>query len=126
PSPIQVPGLSGITAIGAGAQSTIALKNDGTVWRWGNCPWSGSQPTPQQVPGLSGVSIISTAGYYDSVVVKNDGTIWRWWNTDYNTIPVQIADTPLSINFTGNGSGSVSLSTGGSYSSNTNLMVPGN
>jgi alpha-tubulin suppressor-like RCC1 family protein len=33
--PVQVPGLSGITAIAAGAFFNLALRNDGTVFVWG-------------------------------------------------------------------------------------------
>lgn len=35
-TPLAVPGLSGITAIAAGAAFSYALASDGTVWAWGN------------------------------------------------------------------------------------------
>jgi hypothetical protein len=34
--PVQVSGLSGITAIAGGGAHSLALKNDGTVWGWGS------------------------------------------------------------------------------------------
>src|SRR5206468_11465878 len=36
PSPAQVSGLSGVTAIAAGWYHSLVLRNDGTVWAWGN------------------------------------------------------------------------------------------
>ncbi|HEX8437973.1 MAG TPA: hypothetical protein VF697_22880 [Archangium sp.] len=36
PAPVQVPGLSGVTAITAGGYHTVSLKGDGTVWAWGD------------------------------------------------------------------------------------------
>jgi alpha-tubulin suppressor-like RCC1 family protein len=35
-TPVQVTGLTGITAIAAGAYHSLALKDDGTVWAWGD------------------------------------------------------------------------------------------
>jgi alpha-tubulin suppressor-like RCC1 family protein len=34
-TPAQVPGLSGITAVGAGMAHSLAVATDGTVWAWG-------------------------------------------------------------------------------------------
>jgi alpha-tubulin suppressor-like RCC1 family protein len=34
--PVQVSGLAGVTAIGAGAAFSLAVKSDGTVWAWGS------------------------------------------------------------------------------------------
>lgn len=37
--PLQIPGLSSITAIDAAKTCSVAIRNDGTVWEWGvNCP----------------------------------------------------------------------------------------
>ena len=60
-TPVQVSGLTGITAISAGDFNTVALKNDGTVWAWGH-NYSGQlgdgtttdRYTPVQVSGLTG------------------------------------------------------------------------
>ena len=34
--PVQVSGLTGITAIAEGRDHSLSLKDDGTVWTWGN------------------------------------------------------------------------------------------
>ncbi|NLI74764.1 MAG: regulator, partial [Euryarchaeota archaeon] len=78
-SPVQVPGLTDVTAITAGYYHSIALKSDGTVWAWGlnNYGQLGignttDQHSPVQVPGLTDVTAI-TAGHYHSIALKSDG-----------------------------------------------------
>lgn len=81
PSPQRIPGLSGINAIAAGTNHTLALQN-GTVWTFGNnenrqlgrTTTSGS--TPGQIPNLTNVVAIAADGDY-TVVLKNDGTVWE-------------------------------------------------
>jgi hypothetical protein len=58
------PGLSGVGAIAAGLNHTVALKRDGTVVAWGlNASWT-TLP-----PGLSGVSAIA-AGDFHTVAIR--------------------------------------------------------
>jgi alpha-tubulin suppressor-like RCC1 family protein len=73
-----------MTAISAGNNFTVAVKNDGTVWAWGsnsNGQLGNGTTTdshiPLQVSGLSGMTAIS-AGNNFTVAVKNDGTVWAW------------------------------------------------
>ena len=67
PTPIRIPGLTGITDIASSSFYTgYALRNDGTVWAWGYNGVSDlglghtiAQPAPVQIPGLNNVLKIS-------------------------------------------------------------------
>lgn len=82
--PVQVSGLTGITAIAGGAYHSLALKKDGTVWAWG---YNGSGElgngnntntlVPVQVSGLTGVTAIACGNSF-SIVIRNDSTVWTW------------------------------------------------
>lgn len=120
PSPVQVTGLSGVIAINAGYNHSLALKSDGTVWAWGYNYLGGlgdgintSRYTPAQVKNadntpLSDVIAIST-GLEHSLALKSDGTVWTWGYNGYGGLgdgtttnryrPVQVKNadnTPLS------------------------------
>jgi PASTA domain/Regulator of chromosome condensation (RCC1) repeat len=67
-------GLSGVSAVAAGSQFSLALKNDGTVVAWG-CAFNYGQCN---VPsGLSGVTAIA-AGHFHALAAKGDGTVVAW------------------------------------------------
>jgi alpha-tubulin suppressor-like RCC1 family protein/subtilisin family serine protease len=84
--------LDGIIQIAAGAYHSVALKNDGTVWAWGNnesgqlgdgttiTRWS-----PVQINNLTNVIAIS-AGFNFNTALKSDGTVWAWGNNDYGQL----------------------------------------
>ncbi|WP_240416785.1 fibronectin type III domain-containing protein [Paenibacillus periandrae] len=81
--PVQT-GINDVIRIGAGNEHSIALKNDGTVWTWGNNRYGqlGNETTvkqilPVQVSGLSNIREI-VAGRSHSVALKSDGTVWTW------------------------------------------------
>jgi alpha-tubulin suppressor-like RCC1 family protein len=75
-TPVQVSGLSGVTAIAAGLAYSLAVKSDGTAWAWGNNSAGVPSYTPVQVSGLSGVTAIAAGTH--SLALKSDGTAWAW------------------------------------------------
>jgi alpha-tubulin suppressor-like RCC1 family protein len=87
-SPTQVSGLSDITKIAVETFQRLALKNDGTVWVWGDNNINGAigvegilpsikTQTPSQLVGLTNVIDIKTS-FYLSYALKEDGTVWVW------------------------------------------------
>jgi alpha-tubulin suppressor-like RCC1 family protein len=76
--PVQTINLTGAIAVGAGEYDSLALKGDGTVWRWGlNYTTNVGGSTPSQMAGLT--DVISIAGCFShSLALKNDGTVWAW------------------------------------------------
>jgi alpha-tubulin suppressor-like RCC1 family protein len=85
-TPIQVPGLTGITKIAAGEWFSVALRSDGTVWAWGTGDLgefgngsTANSPSPQ----LAAISqVTSIAAGYDAVyavrTVGTTATLWDW------------------------------------------------
>jgi len=88
-TPVQVSGLSGISAIGAGSGHSVALKSDGTVWAWGHNAYNqlGDGTTtnrfvPVQVMASSSTTFGAVAsisvGYQFCIVQQNNGSVWTW------------------------------------------------
>lgn len=120
--PTQVPGLTGVTALAGSPESepiAYALKNDGTVWAWGNGSHGGlgngstaTTLTPVQVSGLTGIVAIGAAagaGY----AIDGDGNLWAWGDnsegllgngtTTTQTTPVQITTLHNVVAVSGDG-----------------------
>ena len=96
PQPTAMPGLAGVIGIAAFVHGGAALRDDGTVWMWGEDregllatgaltkSWeSGKQLfTPRRVAGLDGVTQIA-GGSKHMLALKSDGTVWVWGANKY-------------------------------------------
>lgn len=82
--PAVVSGLSGIVAVAAGYEHSLALSSTGEVWSWGGNSWgqlgSGStaaRTAPARVAGLPSIARVA-AGAYHSLAVSTTGKVWAW------------------------------------------------
>ena len=86
-TPVQINGLSNVTAISAGYYHSLFLKSDGTVWACGGNFYgqmgtllsfpispSNTTSTPVQV-FFPWPAIAISAGFWNSVILKNDSTV---------------------------------------------------
>ena len=106
-SPVSVMGLTGVTAVAAGWNHSLALKSDGTVWAWGynargqlgdGTTVNRSLPVP--VSGLLNIVAIA-AGSDHSLALRNDGIVFAWGYNAYGqlgngtsldrTLPTQVS-----------------------------------
>ncbi len=77
-TPVQVSGLTDITAIASGGNHVAALAADRTVWRWGHLAQTTSvTPVPEQVNGLPPIVAVASGGNH-TLAVDAGGTVWAW------------------------------------------------
>ena len=76
-TPIKVENLSDVVQIACNYRRSFALKNDGTVWSWGDYDNEGYSltPTKMEMPGKV-VQISATWNRY--AVLLEDGSVWRY------------------------------------------------
>ncbi|NBV84714.1 MAG: hypothetical protein EBS01_00255 [Verrucomicrobia bacterium] len=120
--------------VAAGANHTLAVKRDGTLWAWGQNWYSQlgvgdsyNRNAPTQVGSARNWSAIS-AGEQFSVALRRDGTLWVWGNIyglSYGT-PTQLdARTDWASISAGRNHVLALTRTGSPTSSPTPVLVPG-
>jgi alpha-tubulin suppressor-like RCC1 family protein len=131
-TPLQVSGLSEVSAISAGGLHSLALLGNGTVMAWGAnqfgqmgngtetgsdvpvavCAAGTTGPCPTG-PFLSGVTAIST-GFYHSLALLSNGTVMAWgWNgyrqlgngTASSNVPVPVSGLTGVVAISATGAG---------------------
>ncbi|PAD75303.1 hypothetical protein CHH67_15655 [Paenibacillus campinasensis] len=147
--------LHQVQSIATGKAHTLALKEDGTVWGWGenaggvltDNSLNGTVQRAVQLKASSGSYLTNVkavaAGEYHSMALRNDGTVWAWGNNFFNGLgngsstdsiyPVQVIDVtnqPLTgiIQIAHHRLGGLALKADGSvwswgYNENYNLGV---
>jgi hypothetical protein len=94
--------MNGVMAVSAGLNHSLAIKNDGSLWAWGNnCEGqlgdgtTTDRSTPTKIMG--DVTAIS-AGVYHSLAVKIDGSLWAWGDHEIRRISTNAtADRAKSV-----------------------------
>ncbi|TVQ38503.1 MAG: choice-of-anchor D domain-containing protein [Spirochaetaceae bacterium] len=131
-TPAPVSDLIDIVAISGGRWHGLALRNDGTVWAWGNNQdgqlgtgeFGGTHSTPIQVNGGFERAVRIAAGDNHSAIVDTNGQVWTWGsntsgqlgigNRDNKSSPVMVTGLSTEIiDIASGGFHTVALDTGG-------------
>jgi alpha-tubulin suppressor-like RCC1 family protein len=126
--PVKITGLSQVTAIAAGWDSSVAiLANGASVWAWGGNDDGqlgdgtlAGHSTPVRVTQIGTVHIAGVAaggaveGGEFGAVLGTDGSVWAWGNDTLGQLGNAPASTPVTrpVNTIGAGSGITQISAG--------------
>ncbi|MEY4530896.1 MAG: hypothetical protein RLZZ156_1617, partial [Deinococcota bacterium] len=121
-TPVVVLNATGIVAISAGGDHSLALKENGTILAWGRDHLGqlgddatlANQPTPVPVSSATGIVAIS-AGLNHSLALKGNGTMLSWGLGALVGDDTIFADQPTPIAVL-NATGIVAISAGGNHS----------
>jgi alpha-tubulin suppressor-like RCC1 family protein len=106
--PVTVNGVSGVSAIAAGAQHSLALLKDGTVMAWGEDAFGQlgdgsivqSEEVPVSVSELAGVTAISAGGEHSMALLGN-GTVMTWGEDKFGELgdgsAGEASDVPVAV-----------------------------
>jgi alpha-tubulin suppressor-like RCC1 family protein len=91
-TPTRVPGLTGVKAIAAGGDHSLALTESGEVYAWGGNSYGQlglgdgkDRLTPTKVPGLTGVKAIAAGGDH-SLALTEAGEVYAWGGNSYGQL----------------------------------------
>ncbi len=120
-SPVKIGSDTNWKSISVGRNFTLAIKNDGSLWAWGENLWGqlGNQNSSARSPSRVGTATdwkVISAGGSHTMAIKVDGTLWAWgFNSEGQLGDGTLVNksTPVKI---GNESNWQSIATGDSFS----------
>jgi alpha-tubulin suppressor-like RCC1 family protein len=110
--PVRVVHLSGASALAASANSAFAVRDDGTVWAWGddsegelgNRKETYTSELPVRVEGLHGIRQLA-AGEFSGYALGRDGTLWAWGDNSLGqlarNLSIGTSDVPTRVDDVG-------------------------
>ena len=93
PTPLQVPGLTGITFIAANGHDSFAVDSVGAVWAWGKNLFGTlgdgttiDRSSPVHLSSLPLPAQAVDVGGTFSMALLNDGTVWTWGSNTWGQL----------------------------------------